>query len=169
MNPATALDIRKDLPNRKLFITRYFDAPPELVWRAWTEAEWLDQWWAPKPYRAETRFLDFREGGHWLYAMVGPDLSKQWAWVDFLSIHKPVSFTAYDFFCDEEGKHNPDLPGMHWKNDFRASRDGTEVLVELSFKEIGDLEKVIEMGFEQGFQAALGNLDECLASQANQG
>ncbi len=70
------LQIVKDLPKRKITVTRHFDASPELVWRAWTESELLDQWWAPQPWKAETKFLSFKVGGYWLYAMVGPDNSK---------------------------------------------------------------------------------------------
>jgi len=62
----------KDLKTNKLTVIRSFDAPLELVWQAWTESEILDQWWAPKPYRAETKTMDFSEGGRWLYCMVGP-------------------------------------------------------------------------------------------------
>jgi uncharacterized protein YndB with AHSA1/START domain len=60
----------------QLIVTREFDANSDLVWKAWTTAELLDQWWAPKPYRAETKSLDFREGGVWLYAMVSPENEK---------------------------------------------------------------------------------------------
>ena len=52
-------EIIKDLPNKKITITRNFDSQPEHVWRAWTESELLDQWWAPKPWRTETKTLDF--------------------------------------------------------------------------------------------------------------
>jgi len=57
----------KDLKNKRLTVSRAFNAPLELVWKAWTESEILDQWWAPKPYRAETKSMDFRKGGMWAY------------------------------------------------------------------------------------------------------
>ncbi|MDB5149731.1 MAG: hypothetical protein JWQ57_3751, partial [Mucilaginibacter sp.] len=53
----------KDLQNKKINVVRTFNAPLNLVWQAWTESDILDQWWAPKPYRAETKLMDFREGG----------------------------------------------------------------------------------------------------------
>ena len=64
--------VNKDLANKKITVIREFDAPVEKVWKAWTQKELLDEWWAPKPWKTRTKTIDFREGGHWLYAMVGP-------------------------------------------------------------------------------------------------
>jgi uncharacterized protein YndB with AHSA1/START domain len=152
--------ISKDVENKRLIIVREFDAPLHQVWEAWTKSDLLDQWWAPKPWRAETKTMDFREGGRWLYCMVGPDDSKTWCKVVFNTIEEYRSFTADDAFCDEEGNINTDLPVMRWKNDFFEMNSGTKVQVEISFSSVADLEKIIELGFEEGFTAALGNLDE---------
>jgi len=149
----------KDIPAKKITVTREFDAPVADVWRAWTEKELLEQWWAPKPWRAESKDMDFRNGGHWLYAMVGPEGEKHWARIDFKAIDPGKSFEAQDTFTDENGKPNSDLPGMHWKNTFEASAKGTKVTVELKFASESDLQKIMEMGFEQGFAMALENLD----------
>ena len=54
MTVNSKMQIDKDLDNKKMTITRGFDAPVADVWRAWTESELLDQWWAPKPWKAET-------------------------------------------------------------------------------------------------------------------
>jgi uncharacterized protein YndB with AHSA1/START domain len=86
MRDTNQVQIAKDLPKKTITVIRDFDAPPEQVWKAWTESEYLDQWWAPKPWRAETKELEFKEGGHWLYAMIGPDNSRIWARVDFTNI-----------------------------------------------------------------------------------
>lgn len=157
--------IEKDASNKKLTITRDFDAVPELVWRAWTESELLDQWWAPKPYRAETRFMDFRDGGHWLYAMVSPANERQWCRADFGAIEKHKSFRSIGGFCDENGVKNDTVPDMHWYNTFHAAGDGTRVIVELSFDTEEELSTIISMGFREGFTAALGNLDQYLEAQ----
>ncbi len=154
--------ITKDLDNKRLLIEREFDAPVAQVWKAWTDSNLLDQWWAPKPWRAETKAMDFREGGQWLYCMVGPDHSRTWCQVNYESIIAEKSFTAEDAFCDENGNKNTSFPSMHWENEFSATQSGTRVRVEITFTSVEDLEKIIEMGFEPGFAAALGNLDELL-------
>lgn len=162
MTTKNRLSITKDVTNKKVFIVREFNAPVEEVWKAWTESELLDQWWAPKPYKACTKKMDFREGGSWLYYMEGPDGSKTWVKVDFETISPNKSFTAVDYFCDENGVRTDEFPGMHWINRFNAVNGGTKVSVEITGATVADLEKIIEMGFEEGFTAALGNLDELL-------
>jgi uncharacterized protein YndB with AHSA1/START domain len=155
--------ISKDVENKKVVVVRAFDAPVEQVWKAWTESSLLDQWWAPKPWKAETKTMDFREGGFWLYAMVGPEGEKHWARVDFKTIEPQKSFTAIDAFCDENGKENPEFPTMHWRNDFHQTETGSKVTVEITYPGTADMEKMLAMGFEEGFTAALQNLDELLS------
>lgn len=163
MTTDNSLQIEKDLAAKKVTIIRHFNAPVEEVWKAWTESELLDQWWAPKPYKAETKTMNFAEGGHWLYAMVGPDNDNMWCKVEYQGIDPQKSFRANDLFCDENGNKNSDFPSMHWNNSFESDGEGTKVTVEITFTSEADMKKIMEMGFEAGFTAALGNLDELLA------
>ena len=157
--------ISKDAANKKLIVVREFDAPLEEVWKAWTEKDLLDQWWAPKPWKAKTKTMDFREGGMWLYSMVGPDGRESYCRADFETIVPNKNFSAEDAFCDENGNVTHDIPGMHWKNEFSATDAGTKVEVEITFTTEADMEKIIEMGFKEGFTAAHDNLDELLERQ----
>lgn len=157
--------ITKDVTNKKLNINREFDAPLETVWQAYTDSKILDQWWAPKPWKAETKSMDFRVGGHWLYAMVGPEGERHWARADFKSIDKPNKFEVSDAFCDENGNINPDLPSTAWLVTFTKTNDGTSVSMQLSFANEADMNKLVEMGFEQGMAAALENLVEVLKAK----
>lgn len=157
--------VTKDVANRKITVTREFRAPVERVWSAYTESEILDQWWAPKPWRAETKTMDFRVGGHWLYAMVGPDGSKHWARFDYTAIDKPRSFAGQDAFCDETGARNTALPTNEWVNQFIQTGNGTTVKSELIFASEADMQKLLEMGFEEGMKMAVENLVELLEKQ----
>jgi len=157
--------LTKDIAGKKLLVTREFNAPVEQVWKAWTESELLDQWWAPKPWKAETKTMDFRVGGHWLYCMVGPDGTKQWCRMDYKNINPQQNYSASDAFCDENGKATGEMPIMNWNNEFKTTATGTRVDVEISFDDEGDLHKILEMGFEQGFSMAHDNLDELLAGK----
>ncbi len=155
--------IDKDPSGKKLMVTRYFNAPLAKVWRAWTESSLLDIWWAPRPWRTETKTLEFNAGGLWLYAMVGPNNEKHWCRVDFKTIEPQKSFTAVDSFCDEDGNANNAFPNMHWHTQFNSTGAGTTVTVEITFDNEAGLEKIIAMGFKEGFTMAHGNLDELLA------
>jgi uncharacterized protein YndB with AHSA1/START domain len=56
-----------------IFSTRVFDAPPALVWQAWTDPDKIVQWWGPEGFTTTIHKMDFREGGEWLFTMHGPD------------------------------------------------------------------------------------------------
>ena len=161
------LQIDKDLPNKKITVTRYFNAAPEQVWRAWTESELLDKWWAPKPWRAETKTMDFKEDGYWLYAMVSPEGDKHWSKVDFKSIEAGKSFEAISYFADENGNPSNAFKTTYstWKNEFSASNGGTKVVVEIIFPTEADMQQLIAMGFEGGFTMGLNNLEELLEGE----
>ena len=148
---------------KKILIKREFAALLEKVWNAWTDSKILDQWWAPKPWKAVTKTMDFRNGGHWLYYMSGPDGEKIWNKDIYQNIAPMESFEGIDFFCDENGNENKEFPKMHWKTSFNASENATTVNVEITFSTEEDLAKIVEMGFEQGFASAHENLDGLLS------
>ena len=151
--------------NKEIKVEREFNAPLEMVWSAWTEAEILDQWWAPKPYKAKTKTMDFREGGYWLYAMTGPNNEEQYVKVDYLTINPRKSFTAYDVFCDANGNMDLSMPRNRWENEFTGKDQQTIVHIRLTFDSLDDLERIIEMGFKEGFTAGLENLDQYIEAQ----
>ena len=162
MKSSILMDFSVDKVNKEINISREFAAPIEKVWAAWTESDLLDQWWAPKPWKARTKSMDFKAGGHWLYAMVGPDGEEHWGRVDYEKIQPKKNFTALDGFSDSEGKLLPDFPQNHWDTHFKEKSNSTQVDIKLTFNSLSDLEKIIEMGFKEGFIAALENLDELL-------
>jgi len=160
------MDFNVDKANRKIKVTREFAAPLSQVWEAWTNSQVLDQWWAPKPWKAKTKAMDFTEGGHWLYAMVGPEGEEHWARADYKKIDPANSFTAVDSFADENGNINTSLPGATWTNRFTEAGQKTTVSIDIEYKTVEDLEKTVEMGFKEGFTMGLENLDELLAQKA---
>ncbi len=154
----------KDLAGKKIFVTREFAAPLDLTWKAWTNKDILDKWWAPKPWKAETKKMDFKESGHWLYAMVGPASERHWAIAEYKKIVPFKMFIGLDSFCDDNGNKMPQPPGMEWRVEFEKIATGTKVLVEISFATEKDLQTIVEMGFQEGFSMAHENLDALLAN-----
>lgn len=153
------LNFSVDKDNRKIKVQREFAAPLKKVWAAWTQSDILDQWWAPKPYKTQTKSMDFSVGGFWLYAMIGPEGDTHWCRADYKLIETLKNYSALDAFCDENGAVNEDFPRSLWSNSFRGNGPSTTVNIEIEYKQLADLEKIIEMGFREGFTAAMQNLD----------
>ena len=60
----------------EIVIERVFDAPRELVWKAWTDPEHVAQWWGPRGMTTRVDELDLRPGGNWRYVMLAPNGSE---------------------------------------------------------------------------------------------
>jgi uncharacterized protein YndB with AHSA1/START domain len=155
-------DFSVDKENKQINIKREFDAGIELVWKAWTTSELLDKWWAPKPYRVETKSIEFKVGGMWLYAMVSPENEKMWCKADYKKIEPLKLISWLDAFCDENGIAGEGKPGSLWTNLFSEKENITTVDISLKHEKIEDVDMMIEMGFKEGLTACLENLDEFL-------
>ncbi|MEP6746520.1 MAG: SRPBCC domain-containing protein [Bacteroidota bacterium] len=153
----------KDAAGKKITVIKEVDASPDKVWEAWTTSQQLDKWWAPKPYKAVTRRMDFREGGSWLYKMEGPEGKGQWDKFEYNKIDKPKLYTAKAGFSDENGQRKPGEPVWNWKNSFIKTADGTRIESEISFEKKEDMDKILDTGFEEGYSSGLDNLDELLS------
>lgn len=162
MNSNLLFDFTVNKENNTIQVKREFAAELPLVWQSWTDAEILDQWWAPKPWRAETKSMEFAEGGRWHYAMVGPEGEKQWCIFDYDNIQAEKEYAGSDAFADENAIADNTKPRVHWRNRFSTEGERTLVDIVLSFESMDDLEKLMEMGFKEGFTMGLGNLDQLL-------
>jgi uncharacterized protein YndB with AHSA1/START domain len=147
-------DFTVDKSTKTVFISRQFEAEQSLVWDAFTKQEILDQWWAPKPYTSKTVKMDFKVGGRRFYAMVSAD-GKEMGWhiQDYTSISPKTNFTFFSAFADKD--ENPFLPGSNWDLTFSESHGITEVHISIYNDSLERMEKMIEMGFKEGFTATL--------------
>ena len=156
-------DFRLEKAAKTVFITREFDADQSLVWDAFTKAEILDQWVAPKPWKSKTKFMDFKVGGRRFYAMVSPEGQERWAIQKYTSITPKTNFKMFNAFADKD--ENPELPGSDWDYTFSEQDGRTTVNITIYNESLARLEKMIEMGFTEGFKMSLRNLDDVLASR----
>ena len=167
MNDNLLFDFTVDKAAKKVFITREFDADLSLVWDAFTKAEILDQWVAPKPFVSRTKFMDFKVGGRRFYAMVSPEGHERWAIQRYTSISPKTNFKMFNAFADKD--ENPELPGSDWDYTFTEENgpDGqrrTKVNITIYNESRERMEKLIEMGFTEGFKMSMNNLENLLAS-----
>ena len=150
----------KDLKEKSILVSRTFNALLEKVWRAYTESELLEKWWAPQPWKAETKTMNFSVGGYWLYAMVGPENEKHWGRMDYTAITPHKSFEIKDGFCDEEGNLNPSLPVSVGTIAFTKRNSDTLVEFKMVYSSEKEIQTMIEMGFEQGITVCLEQLEK---------
>lgn len=154
-------DFTVDKSAKTVFITREFDAPLSLVWDAFTKPEILDQWVAPKPWTSRTKFMDFKVGGRRFYAMVSPEGQERWSIQKYTSISPKTNFKMHNAFADKD--ENPELPGSDWDYTFSEQNGRTKVYVTIYNESLARLEKMIEMGFKEGFTGSMNNLENLLA------
>ena len=148
--------------NNTLTIRREFKANRQLVWDCYTKQELLNQWFAPKPLTTKTKSMDFRNGGHWHYAMVEPNGKEYWGLTEYIII-KPIDFyEALDAFTNENGDINTDLPRAKWIVTFSDKAENTIVETVAHYASLNDLETVIKMGMKEGMTATLEKLDKLL-------
>lgn len=159
-------DFIVDKQTKTVTINREFAAELSLVWDAYTKPELLDQWWAPKPWESRTKFMDFRVGGRRFYAMVSPDGQEHWSIQKYTSISPKTNFKFFNAFADKD--ENPELPGSDWDLNFSEQNGTTKVSISIYNESLARLEKMIEMGFREGYTMQMKNLDDLLATLSQQ-
>jgi uncharacterized protein YndB with AHSA1/START domain len=155
-------DFTVDKSTKTVFINREFNADLSLVWDAFTKPEILDQWWAPKPWGSKTKVMNFEVGGRRFFAMVSPEGQERWLIQKFTSISPKTNFKYLNAFAD--AAENPELPGSEWDISFSEQNGTTKVSVTIYNESLARLEKMIEMGFKEGYAMTMKNLEELLAT-----
>ncbi|HQW83147.1 MAG TPA: SRPBCC domain-containing protein [Ferruginibacter sp.] len=152
-------DFTVDKPAKTVCITREFDAEQALVWDAFTKAELIDQWIAPAPMVAKTKYQDFKVGGKRFYAMISPDGQERWALQQYTSITPKTNFKMFNVFADKE--ENPDPFGSEWDHTFSEDNGITKVSIVIYNESMERLEMILE-GFTIGMRMSLTNLETLL-------
>lgn len=161
MNNNLQFDFTVNKETKMVYITREFDAELSLVWDAFTRAELIDQWIAPRPMTARTKYQDFKVGGKRFYAMVSPEGAERWAIQEYTSITPKTNFKMHNAFADKD--ENPELPGSEWDHSFSEANGITKVTISIYNESLERLERILE-GFTQGMKMSLSNLEELLAT-----
>ena len=155
-------DFTVDRTTKTVVIIREFAAELSLVWDAFTKKELLGQWVAPKPWVSKTKYMNFEVGGKRFYAMVSPEGQERWSIQEYTAITPKTNFKMYNAFADNEG--NPELPGSEWDYNFSEQNGTTKARISIYNESFARLERMIEMGFKEGFTMSMKNLEEVLAT-----
>lgn len=154
-------DFTVDKEAKTVYISREFAAELSLVWDAFTKQEILDQWIAPAPWVAKTKYMDFVNGGKRFYAMVSPEGKESWILQKYTSISPKTNFKLYNTFADKD--ENPEMPGSESDYSFSEKNGITTVSITI-FNESFDRMQNLMKGFQKGFTATLKSLDNLLTN-----
>ncbi len=156
----------------ELVIERVFQAPRELVFKAYSSAEHLKKWWGPRGWELTVCNIDFRPGGVWHYCMKCLDENQgdfygmeSWGKGVYHEIVDAEKIVYTDYFSDAEGNVS-DLgaPGEVTLN-FVDEGGATRLVNRVVYPSAEALKAVLDMGMEQGFAETLDRLAEFLESQ----
>lgn len=168
----------KTAPNtdRPFIISRQFNAPRHLVWKSWTEAERLKQWWGPKGFVVHTAKVDLRPGGMFHFGMTAPDGSEMWGRFLYREIDAPRRMVYINSFSDPEGGLSRHPGHMEWPLQmlstvtFDEAGGKTTVTVRWEALDATEVErKTFQDGMgsmQQGWTGTFEQLDDYLATPA---
>ncbi len=157
-------DFKVDKSTNSVLINREFDAELSLVWDAFTKPEILDQWWAPKPLASKTKVMNFEVGGRRFYSMVWPEGQEHWGVKKYTLINPKTNIKWLSSFTDKDENINADLPTSEWELNFSEQNGITKVSIVIYNESLERMEKMIEMGFKEGFTMTLNELENLLST-----
>ena len=164
--------MKKTNLNDQMRITRSFDAPRGLVWKAWTDPGLFERWWGPKGFTTPVARMDAYVGGEYLNCMRSPDGKDFWSKGVYLEVIPENKLVMTDSFADEVGNtvlsEHYGMPGfameMQISVTFEETRGGTRLtLVHSGIEHIGDRDR---SGMHEGWSQSLDKLAELLAEKA---
>jgi uncharacterized protein YndB with AHSA1/START domain len=148
--------------DRELEMSRVFDAPRELVFRAWTEADALSRWWGPQGWTTTHCTVDLRPGGAWHYCFRSEEGQESWGKATYREIVAPERLVYADVFSDAEG--NELSPPMIMTLLFEDAGGKTLMTGRTQFTSAEHRDQILSFGVEQGMNSTLDCLDDYLAT-----
>ncbi|ODQ96464.1 SRPBCC family protein [Mycolicibacterium holsaticum] len=157
-------DITKNIDDLTLTITAEFAAPVERIWQIYADPRQLEKIWGPPGYPATVVEHSLTPGGTVTYYMTGPDGEKYPGYWKVSAVDEPRSFSFEDGFADDHLEPADDMPVAHCVYTFEPIGDGATRATYVSRYESAEaLQKVLEMGVEEGTRQALNQIDALLA------
>ncbi|GIO37781.1 MULTISPECIES: SRPBCC family protein [Paenibacillus] len=154
-----------------LTLERVFNAPRELVFQAFSEAEHLKQWWGPSGWSIPVCNVDFRPGGIWHYCMKCEDKAQgdfygmeSWGKAIYKAIATNEQIEYTDYFSDSEGNVSADMPSTDVILQFVEFEGKTKLINQATYASVEALQQVLDMGMEQGITETWDRLEVHLQS-----
>lgn len=152
---------------RTLIMERTFPVSADKLWRAYSDPTILGQWFSPKGWDTEVKRHEFVDGGEFVYLMKCVDKAQDWhgmtsgGRMKFSNIRPETSFEYTDFFTDEEGNINAEMPSAHSKVEITVlGPSESKLTAATTYATPEALKQVLEMGMEEGYSQTLEKLEE---------
>ena len=162
----TVTAVRKDPATLTMTIDAEFAAPPERVWRLWSDPRQLESWWGPPTYPATVTSHDLRAGGRVEYHMTGPEGDQPRGFWEILEVDPPNRLSFRDGFANADGTPNTDMPMGEVRVTISEVGGGqTRMSIQNIFPDASAMEQLLAMGQEDGMTQAVGQIDAILAEE----
>ena len=149
-------DTKTDLNERTMTLVKHIAAPREAVWNAWVDEQSLPRWWGPDGFSCQTKRIDLRTGGEWVFDMIAPDGTV------FPNHHRytliqPKERIEYTLLWGESGPEH-----AHATATFEDSDRGTRVTMAMIFSSIAEYEEAKGFDAERLGYQTLGKLEKAV-------
>ncbi|UVJ38958.1 SRPBCC domain-containing protein [Arthrobacter sp. CJ23] len=159
----TVVSVDKNAEALSLTVVAEFEAGVERVWRIWEDPRQLERWWGPPTWPATFETHEFTPGGKAAYYMTGPDGTTARGWWKFTTVNAPDHLEFDDGFADDQGAPVDEMGVTHATVKLEPLGDRTRMTISTSFESEEQLQKMSEMGMEEGLREAIGQIDALLA------
>lgn len=160
----TVRSSERDPQAHTLTITVELGASPDQVWRLWQDPRKLERWWGPPGWPATFVRHELAPGGKSDYYMTGPGGERAPGWWRVLAVDEPRGFEFDDGFSDQAGAPDLEMPTTHGRVELRTEGRGTGMVVTSRWDSAADMQKLLDMGMEEGMKLALDQMDALLVS-----
>ncbi|MBT2534213.1 SRPBCC domain-containing protein [Arthrobacter sp. ISL-48] len=162
----TVVSSMKNLEALSFTLIAEFDAGVERVWQIWEDPRQLERWWGPPTWPATFEQFDFQPGGKAGYYMTGPEGEKAGGWWRFTAIQAPSQLEFDDGFADDTGAPVEAMGTTHATVTLEDLGGRTRMTINSSFESEEQMEKMVEMGMQEGLKEAVSQIDTILAEHA---
>lgn len=159
----TVVSTTRSAEDLSFTIVAEFDAAVERVWRIWEDPRQLERWWGPPTWPATFELHEFTPGGKANYYMTGPDGEKARGWWVFTAIDAPTALSFDDGFADDNWEPVDSLGVTKASVTLEDVGGRTRMTTTSKFASSEQLDKMLEMGMEEGMGLAMGQIDAILA------
>jgi uncharacterized protein YndB with AHSA1/START domain len=169
----TVISTERDTQNLTLTFVAEFAAPPQRVWQVWEDPRQLERWWGPPTWPATFDEHDLSVGGRSAYYMTGPAGERAHGWWRITAVEPPRRLEFDDGFSDDDGTPSEGMPVTRTEVTFEpvalgavgAQGEGTRMTTVSRFASLEDLERLVQMGMQEGMLQAMGQIDDILLGE----